>query len=335
MFMNTKITVCLFIFLTFISSCTDTATSSPYDKILHQTPFASLTDSIEKNPANDELYFRRAILLNTSNLTEPALEDFKKAWSLQKTEQYALGISTLLQENKPAEAISFLNDAIKEVPNSLLLSLSLARGYEATGKTDEALALCNSILVQNPKQVDLLKMKANLLDKKNKTAESIATLEKAYTIAPYDVELIYMLAIRYAETKNQKVIALCDSLIKLDQTGEHAEPYYYKGVYYSTIGEKNKAIAMFDEGIKHNYTFLENYIEKGSALYELKKYTEALSVFNLALTVSPKFADNYYWIAKCEEATGKKEEAKLNYQRALNLDNTIQEAKEGLERLSK
>src|SRR6186713_1444254 len=70
--------------------------SSPFAEILSQPPFASITDSIRKEPGRDDLYFRRAVLLNKNNLPEPALADFKKAWSLDKQERYALGIGTIL-----------------------------------------------------------------------------------------------------------------------------------------------------------------------------------------------------------------------------------------------
>ncbi len=316
-----------------ISSCNDNNTSSAYDDILSLPPYKELTDSIKQTPKKDELYFRRAVLLNTNNLPEPALVDFKTAWSIKKEERYALGISTLLLEKKPDSAILFLTQALKEIPNSLLLQLSLARAYAAQNKIEEALKICNDILQMNPQQVDILKMKADLLDKKGNNVEAIATLEKAYQLAPFDVELNYILALQYAETKNAKVLSLCDSLIKADSIEAHAEPYYYKGIYYSNIGDQAKALSMFDEAVKHDYTFLDGYIEKGSLLYEMKKYPEALKVFNLALTISPDYADNYYWIGKCQEAMGQKQEARLNYQRAVGLNANFKEAKEAMDKL--
>lgn len=313
--------------LIFISSCNDTGTSSPYDEILNKAPFAALSDSIKKDPGNEELWFRRAVLLNTNNYPEPALADFQKAWSIKKEEKYALGISTLFLEKKPDSAILFLDEALKIIPNSFLLQLSMARGYAASNKTDDALRVCDAILEQNPQQVDLLTLKADLLDKKGNSDEATTILETAYRITPFNVELNYILALRYAEAKNPKVLSLCDSLIRADETGSHAEPYYYKGIYYYNINDKAKALALFDEAVKHDYYFLDGYIEKGSILYEMKKYQEALAVFNLALTISPKFADAYYWIAKCQEATGNKEEARTNYLRAYELDKSLKEAK--------
>jgi len=319
--------------MTIISSCNDNSSATPYDEILEQKAFAAITDSIKKDPSNDQLRFRRAVLLNTNNFPEPALADFQKAWSLKKEEKYALGISTLLLEKKADSAILFLQEALKEIPRSYLLRLSLARGYTATNKNKEAMAICDEILSQKPDLADVIKLKADLLDKENQTAAATRLWEQAYQLAPFDVELNYILALRYAEAKNPRVLALCDSLIKADTEGRHAEPYYYKGIYYANITDYVKALSSFDEAIKHDFYFLDGYIEKGSLLYEMKKYEEAIAVFNLALTISPSFADAYYWIAKCQEAMGKKEEAKVNYLRAFELDKTMKEAREAADSL--
>ncbi len=319
--------------IVFLIGCKNQRETSAFDKILNQPAFVPLTDSIKKEPGRDDLYFRRAVLLNINNFPEPALVDFYKAWSLKKEEKYAFGISNILMEEKPDSAISFLNTAIKELPQSILLRLSLARSYDAKNKTDEALKICNDMLQINPEQVDVLIMKSDLLERKGNMTESIIVLEKAYALTPFDVELNYNLAYKYAETKNPKVIGLCDSLAKKDSLKIHAEPLYYKGIYYSNINDKSKAIAQFDEAIKRDYNYKNAYIEKGRVLYDQKRYSEAYKVFNLVMSISPKFADAYFWMAKCQEAMGQKEEARLNYQRAFGLDKTFTEAKEAADKL--
>lgn len=319
--------------LILISSCNDKGTSSPFGELLNQPPYAGLTDSIKKQPKNDELFFRRAVLLNTNNLPEPALADFKMAWSIKKDERYAYGLSNILLDKKSDSAILFLNQALTELPGSFLLQLTLARSYDAQGKADEALKLCNDILQKAPERVDVIKMKAELLGKKGNTAEAISILEKAYNLTPYDIDLNYELAYKYAENKNAKVVSLCDSLIKIDTLNLHAEPYYYKGIYFSNINDKVKALALFDDAIRHDYNYLNAYIEKGRVLYEQKKLAEALKTAQLANTISPKFPDAYFWVAKCQEALGQKENAKLNYERAYGLDNSFTQAKEAADKL--
>jgi tetratricopeptide (TPR) repeat protein len=319
--------------MTFLIRCADNTASSPYANVLKNPPFDLLTDSIRKYPKTDSLYFRRAVLLNKNNYPEPALADFKTAWSLHKDERYAFGISTMLLDRNADSAILFLRDAIIELPQSILLRINLAHAYDGRGRIDDALNVCNEILRLNPEQVEVLKLKADLLDKKGSPGEALLTYEKAYALTPFDLDLNYTLAFRYAQDKNPKVLLLCDSLAKKDSMVNHAEPYYFKGLYYSNTNNASKAISLFDEAIRHDYTFKNAYIEKGRILLDQGKAQEAYKIFNLVMTISPQFADAYYWMGQCQEAMGQKQEAKLNYQRAFSLDKTFTEAKEAADRL--
>jgi tetratricopeptide (TPR) repeat protein len=311
-----------------------TGDNSPFAEILSQPPYQALTDSIKKEPRRDDLYFRRAVLLNKNNFPEPALADFQKAWSLSRQEGYALGISNLLLEKNAADAIGFLKQAVKDVPNSLLLQLGLARAYAAQNKPDEALSVCQAILEKQPDQLSVLLLQADLLEKKGDTTGAVSALEKAYTLAPRNMDISYQLAYQYAETRNAKVIALTDTLISRDSLKLYAHPYYVKGVYYTNINDKARAIRFFNEAIRQDYNYLNAYIEKGKILLQQGKTAEALKTFRLANTISPSFADAWYWIGKCEELAGHKEEAKLNYEKAYGLDKTFTEAKEAAERIN-
>jgi tetratricopeptide (TPR) repeat protein len=313
-----------------IIRCGGKEAKSELEELLNQPPFAVYTDSIIMQPKNDSFYFRRAVLLNTNNQTAAALADFKKAWVLSKKEPYALGVSNILLD-KNDNAISFISEAIIELPKSTLLKIALARAYNLQNKTADALKVCNEILADNPQQVDVIKIKATLLDKQGRGSEAITILEQAYQLTPYDINLNYELAYRYAEAKNPTVIRLCDSLSKIDTANNHAEPAYYKGIYFSNVGDNKNALIQFDKAIQQDYYYLNAHIEKGRVLYEQKKYTEALKAFKLPNTISPDFADAWYWLGKCQEAMGEKEEAKLNYQRAYGLDKTFTEAKEAAE----
>jgi tetratricopeptide (TPR) repeat protein len=126
---------------------------------------------------------------------------------------------------------------------------------------------------------------------------------------------------------------ICDSLLRHDTIEKKAEPFYFKGIYYSNINDKAKALDHFNKAIQNDYTFLDAYMDKGKILFESKKYNDAIKTFQLALKVSVSYADAYYWLGKCQEALGEKDEAKLNYQRAYSLDKSLTEAKDAAERL--
>jgi tetratricopeptide (TPR) repeat protein len=315
-----------------ITSCSNSNDSSPYEEVLSHPPYAVLTDSIHQNSSDPDLYYRRGMLLYKNNNNPPALRDLRKAWSLSQKEQYAIGISNILLD-KPDSAVSFLQDALKMLPQSIPLHLHLIQAYADGQKTDEALAICEKVLQQHPGQVAVLMMKSDLLEQKNDTSGSIHTLEQAYRFAPSNEDLCYNLAFKFAQRKNAKVLALCDSLLHHDTIEKKAEPWYFKGIYFSTINDKAKALECFNKAIQSDYSFLDAYMDKGQVLYDQKKYGEAINVFQLALKVSATYADAYYWLGKCQEALGNKEDAKLNYQRAYGLDKTLTEAKEATDRL--
>jgi len=303
------------------------------DSLLKGEPYTAYTDSIQMQPNNATFYYKRGSLLLQNDQLPYAEKDFKKAWSLNSNEQNALGVVNVLRRKNAEAAIAFIDEALKKLPSSIALRISMARGYQQKGNLEKAEAVCEEIIKEYPGQLDALQLKAELLQAQNKNEEALATLEKAYSFAPNDPELAHSLAFAYAQAKNAKAVTLSDSLIDADTEDKHAEPYYFKGVYYANIGNKTGALVFFNQAIQHDYYFLDAYMEKGYLFYNAKNYKEALETFVLAAKVSPTFAEAYYWMGKTKEAMGDKIEAKLDYQRAYGLDKTFKEAKEAAEKL--
>ena len=313
-------------------ACSDNNTSKQ-DAILAQPPYDKLTDSINNVPKDAGLYFRRGTLLYGNGEMALAENDLRAAWQLDPKEEYALRLTTILKQKKPDSAIQFLQEALKKLPNSIALHILLAKGYESKNELDNSLSICNEIIKQYPGQLDALMVKSELLKKQNKNTEALSVLEQAHSYAPGDVDLVHQLAFEYAEARNPKVLSLADSLIKVDVEERHAEPYYFKGLYYENKGNYKEAIQYFDEAIRHDYNFLDAYMDKGETYYDQKKYTDALKAFQFAAKVFPSEALPYYWIGKTQQALGNKDEARLNYQRAYGLDKTLTEAKDSADRL--
>jgi tetratricopeptide (TPR) repeat protein len=321
--------VCALLFVGLLG-CSD---SEDETSILTKPPYNTITDSIRQFPNRADLYHRRGTLLLQAENQELAEADLRKAWELQGSEDHAISVASLLMKKNRDSAIMFIEQALNKLPQSIVLQVSLARGYQQKKNYEGALAICNNIIAQFPNQIDALLLKAELLQSMNKGKEALQTLEQAYTYAPFDAELAYNLAFEYAQTKNPRALAVADSLIKMDSSQSHAEPYYIKGVYYANQGYTAQALNFFDQAIQHDYYFLDAYMEKGTLLYDNKDYQQALNTFQLAARVSPTFADAYYWQGKVQEAIGKKQEAKQNYQRAYSLDKSLTEAKTAADKL--
>jgi len=324
----------LMISLLLTSSCNNESDeSSPYSELLSHPPYSKLTDSIRQNSSNPDLYYRRGVLLYKNNNNPPALADLRKAWSLSKKEIYAVNIINIFLQEKPDSAVAFAGRALSDLPGSVPLQMELVQAFADQGKTAEALRACDQILEKHPDQVAVLMMRSDLLEQQNDSVASLRTLERAYQIAPANEELCYNLAFKYAQGRNAKALSLCDSLLKNDTISKKAEPYYFKGIYYSNINDKSKALDYFNRAIQNDYNFLDAYMDKGRILYEQRKFKDGASVFQLALKISATYADAYYWLGRCQESMGQKEEAKQNYQRAYGLDKSLTEAKDAADKL--
>ena len=309
-------------------SCNNHEETEP---VLTKAPYNTLTDSIKLEPNNADLYYRRGVLLYQNEQKGLAAADLRKAWNITPKEQYALSLTTLLRDKNADSAILFLQGAIDRYPNSIALHIGLARGYQQKGDLQKALTICNQLLSAFPNQLDALLLKAELLKGLNQTDEEIATLEKAYSYAPLDKEVAYKLAFDYAETKNSKVLTLTNNLSKIDSLA--AEPYYFKGIYFSNMNNSAEAIRSFDKAIQKDFYFLNAHINKGIVYYDNKQFNYALKTFALVAKISPSNDEAYYWLAKTQEALGDKQNAKANYQRAYALNKENTEAKAATDKL--
>ena len=303
--------------------------------ILKNPPYAALTDSIRRSGGEEKagLYYRRAELLSRNDLHELAAADFQKAWELHPDEATGLRYaSTLTIISQLQDAIRLLKECRQKFPANQSFSNMLGDLYQQAGETKEALQLYNDMLKNDSLNFEAWYEKGLLLEKIQDTASALEALGKAYSLQPvntYALELAHL----YAENRNGAAIDICDAVLRKDSAHELIDPLFIKGIYYSNIGANKQAITQFDSCIRRDWKFTDAYIEKGIILFHGKKYAEALEVFQMAVKVSNTYPDGYYWMGRCYEATGHKEEAILFYQRTLALDKDFTEARDGIRRL--
>lgn len=236
------------------------------------------------------------------------------------------------------ELINSIRDSIKLHPADTLAKYKLVLILQDVGRYKEAVSVLDSMNISNTDSANTktyynyLFKRSELLMLAGDTANAIKTLE-LFVIPGELTEAGLRLADLYAETKNPKTISLCDAMNKNDASGHDPNPDYLKGVYYYNTEELEKALAQFNSCILKDYTFMDAYMEKGRILYKQKKYQEAITVYDLALSISNSYADAFFWKAKCQEALGQTKDAKLNYQKAYGLDKTLTEAKEAADKL--
>lgn len=232
-------------------------------------------------------------------------------------------------EDKPAGTQS---PEVKTM-DSLTAQVNLARNYQEKKDYDKALAIADAMLQKFPGQLDAIGIKADIYKAQGKTDEALALLEKAYTLQPRDKETAYNLAYEYADAKSPKALALTDTLVKYDKTETVARAWYIKATYYRNTGHAKEALRYYDSSTVADYNFLDTWLDKGQLLFGQKKYEQALRSFATGQKLAPGAAEFYFWVAKTQEATGNKADAKMNYERAYALDKNMTEARQAAEKI--
>ncbi|MEO8583429.1 MAG: tetratricopeptide repeat protein [Flavitalea sp.] len=306
-----------------------------YSQVLASPLFSGITDSINRFPDKPELYLRRAVLLSQNNLYPIATPDFKKTWELTSDPGVALEyVSNLLLSNNLKDAIKLLKDCQKQFPSSTEFSRRLGEVYLQKGQPQQALEQYNSILSKDSFNFEAWYDKASVLMKQHDTSQAIIAYERSFYLMPINYSGMALASI-YVARKNPRALQICNTLLARDTSSVQTEPVFMKGMYYSDTKQYDDAIRAFDTCILRDWKMTDAYIEKGIVLFERNKYAEAMKVFNLAATVSNTDADAYYWMGRCYEKTGDKEQAASNYERAYSLDHSFSDASEALRRLNR
>ncbi|MFT3705765.1 MAG: tetratricopeptide repeat protein [Agriterribacter sp.] len=246
------------------------------------------------------------------------------------------------KKNPPIDAVGptaelvNLRKAIALRPDSLGLRYMLMDELLKNKLYNEALAESDTLLKVDTASAAVWYRRGDILLQKGDTVASIQALQNALKGGPLFMEPQLQLAAIYSNQSKPEAVAVADKIIQYAQDQKYAtQARFIKGLYYSNINDKTKALEQFNECIKNDYTFLDAYVEKGLLLYDQKNYKEAMRVFEQTIQVSNGFAEGYYNAGRCEEALGNKAEAITYYQKAIGLDKSFTIAQEALARVSK
>jgi tetratricopeptide (TPR) repeat protein len=303
--------------------------------ILTHLPYSTLTDSIQNHLGADQagLYFKRAELLSRNNQHELAAADYGRSWDLRPDEgtgaRYAATLTIIGQLGK---AVHLLQDCCRKFPSDKDFPAKLAELYTQSNRMQDAIGIYDNILRSDTLNDDAWYEKGLLLEKKGDTPAAILALKNAYIIEPvntYGLELAHL----YAENRDPASLPLCDAALRRDSSHDLLDPFFIKGIYFSNTEQYKKAIVQFDSCIGRDWKFADAYLEKGIALFKQKEYQPAMESFQMTVKVSETYADGYFWIGRCFEATGNKDQAIAYYRQALIYDKDFREAADRIKRL--
>jgi ribosomal protein S12 methylthiotransferase accessory factor len=131
-----------------------------------------------------------------------------------------------------------------------------------------------------------------------------------------------------------EALACFDEALSLDPKREDvASIYSYMGICLKDQGEYRKAIAVLEKAEKSDNERTDVYNLMGFCHFKLKEHEKAIECFQRVLSLDPGSAIDYANIASNYRDIGNKQEAIRYYKVALELDPSIEFARDNLERL--
>jgi ribosomal protein S12 methylthiotransferase accessory factor len=144
----------------------------------------------------------------------------------------------------------------------------------------------------------------------------------------------YLGACHLKNNHPEAALTYFNQALSLDPTEQDLPSIYsYMGVALKDVGEYRRALETLREGAKLDPQRTDIYNLMGFCHFKLREHEQAIESFNKVIRLNPSSAIDYANIASNYREMGQKQKAIRYYQMALTLDDSIQFAREHLEKL--
>lgn len=327
-----------------------------YELLENETDaLAQYKSASELEPTDWRSWTKRAEHLITKGMYDSAQKCLKTALSIngRNGDLQALSAYLAYTLNNKNDFINAYLKALKLGVEDINLNLNLSCCLIKVNKYKEALRFIEMGLKIEPDNFILLNNKGYSLSMLNNHSEAVQTYIKAHNLNPIDVEIINNIGTSYLNLNsiheaikwydlglkilpnptmlNNKAVCLewlgrfdeATSLYRKAANLDPRNPIYKKNYRLNLINAHkyevviSNCLKLFQENKELN---VDTYEELGYCLYQLKKYNDALRMFNAGLTIKP---DNPVFLARiglCLDKLNRKEEALSYYQAVLEIN---------------
>ncbi len=127
--------------------------------------------------------------------------------------------------------------------------------------------------------------------------ESIRLLEESMKLDPDNINYPYEIAYaNYLAKEYQKAIDVLTPLTKRKDV--HDRVYQLLGNSYDNLGQRDKSIETYKDGLNKLPKSGSLYLELGGMYLQTKDYDQAINFYEKGIEVEPGFPSNYYRLAK-------------------------------------
>ncbi len=157
----------------------------------------------------------------------------------------------------------------------------------------------------NPKEALELKSQAIELIDSGRTKDAIKLLKQASELDPKNITILYEMAYAYQiEGNYNKSIETAKPLLKSPQAFDLL--YQLIGNCYDLKGNPQKAMEIYNKGLKQFPNSGRLYLEKGVVIASEERWFEALENWEKGIVAEPTFPSNYFYASQVLSNTNEK-----------------------------
>ncbi len=295
----------------------------------------SVSKKINENPTNPELFYNRAKAFYFEDKYNDAIIDIKHAIYLDSLNPlYHYTLAEYLMAGDTAEAktaIKSYEKAIsikKDYVEAMLHLAKIQFARQNYAKAQENYFNASKLDPSNPIPYFYMGlMKKEMKD----TAAAVALFEKTLAIDGSYYDAVMQLANYYMNKNDSRCLDFYNKAIKLNEFSDEA--FYNKGYYYQINKQYKNAASMYEHTIKISKVHILARYNLAYINVLFKNYDEARGLLSEVIELDQNNAAAYALRGYIKEISKDFTGANMDYQKALQLDNSLQVAKDGLKRV--
>jgi len=145
-------------------------------------------------------------------------------------------------------------------------------------------------------------------------------LRRPGTASPHGVQDRFLAAVQAEEAgEKQRAIALYEQILDLDP--EFAAAYINLGTINFHMRQYDRAEQLYRRATEADPGYVLGYFDLGNVLDELQRLDESIAAYRQAVLLAPRYADAHYNLALAYERKGKRRQSLRHWQSYLKLDN--------------
>jgi len=222
-------------------------------------------------------------ILERATVLDPALE---RAW-------FNFGKAlALLGRGKEADAA--FEKCFERSPEKRLMAL--AAEHHKEGRTEEAERLYRRVLRDNPRNVDALRLLAQLAAKSGRGDDAEVLLERAVEIAPDFVQALLDLGqLRKEEDRYGEALDCFDRVLALEPT--HPQAHFLRAGTLARASFTHEAVDAYRRCLELRPTHLGARLGLGHVLKAVGDYEGSVASYDACIRQAPDFGETYWSLA--------------------------------------